>query len=65
MDKEKGLPFDPAENGFVLSIEQIETYIRRAARAEKATEAARERQYRASLEEEEEDDDEGTNEDEQ
>jgi len=55
MDKEKGVPFDPAENGFVLSTEEIETYIRREARADKATKAASERKYRASLEEDEED----------
>jgi len=56
MDKEKGLPFDPAENGFVLSTTEIETYIRREARAEQATKAVLARKYRADQEEEEEDD---------
>ena len=64
MDKEKGVPFDPAENGFVLSTEEIETYVRRAARADQATKALLARKYRANQEEEEEEEEED-NEDEQ
>jgi hypothetical protein len=46
MDKEKGVPFDPAENGFVFSTVEIETHIRRRNRAEEAKDAMIEREYR-------------------
>jgi hypothetical protein len=54
MDQEKGVPFDPAADGFVLSKQEIETHIRRVGRAKQAAEAARERKYADNDEEEEE-----------
>ena len=45
LDKEKGLPFDPAANGFVFSTQEIETHIHHRNRAEKAAYAATDREY--------------------
>jgi len=39
MHQDKNLSYDPAEDGFVFSIEDIETYIRRQGRLEEAEEA--------------------------
>ena len=54
MDKEKGVPFDPSADGFVLSTTEIETYIRRRDRAEEAKDAMIERKYRRDNPDEEE-----------
>ncbi|HYL74473.1 MAG TPA: hypothetical protein VEU96_09725 [Bryobacteraceae bacterium] len=58
MDKEKGVPFDPVDNGFVFSTTEIETYIRRRDRAEEAKDAMIEREYRRNHPDEDEDDEE-------
>ncbi|HYL74394.1 MAG TPA: hypothetical protein VEU96_09315 [Bryobacteraceae bacterium] len=54
MDQEKGVPFDPAANGFVCSKAEIETYIHRRRRAKKAARVARDRNYAEDLEDNEE-----------
>ena len=54
LDQEKGVPFDPAANGFVLSKTEIETYIHRRRRAKKAARAARRRGYDENVEDDEE-----------
>jgi hypothetical protein len=38
--KEDGLPYNPAEDGFVFSNEDIETYIHRSERLDDAIERA-------------------------
>jgi len=40
MHKEQGLPYNPVEDGFVFSVDEIETFIRRRQRLEEAEEAA-------------------------
>jgi len=39
MHKEEGLPYNPADDGFVFSNDQIETYIHRRDRADQSHEA--------------------------
>src|SRR5579864_8416319 len=58
MDKEKGVPFNPAEDGFVFSTTEIETYIRRRDRAEEAKDAMIERKYRRENPDEDDEDEE-------
>ena len=58
MDKEKGVPFNPTEDGFVLSTTEIETYIRRRDRAEEAKDAMIERKYRRDNPDEDEEEEE-------
>jgi len=43
MHQDKAIPYDPAEDGFVFSIEEIKTYVHRQARLEQAEEAEEER----------------------
>jgi len=43
MDKEDGVPFDPAADGFVLTIDEIETFLRRESRRDQALEAEEDR----------------------
>ena len=58
MDQEKGLPYNPAEDGFVFSTTEIETHIRRRTRAKAAEDAAYDR--REAEEDDEDEDDEDT-----
>ncbi len=65
LDQEKGVPFDPAANGFVFSTQEIETYIHRRRRAKKASKAARNRDYAEDVEDNEEGEEEETEEEEE
>jgi hypothetical protein len=46
MDQEKEVDFHPAEDGFVFSVDEIETFIHRRHRAQAASNAAYQRRHR-------------------